>query len=146
MKSSFVEWIRRYGVAELVSLVLGVVLTAGSYLLVGSIIGSAFFGSVVETVSFYFVIAYREVRHRKRKERDSFGLISIVKLFRNLLVEFGPAEYLDTVVIRPFWFSLFPLFITNYSFAIFLATIVADISFYVPVICSYELRKKYLKG
>lgn len=138
------EWVHRYGLAEFLSFFIGVSLTALSFFAFGSIVGSAFFGSIVQTVVFYGVIMYRDVRHHSRGTRKRFSMSHALKMVRNLIVEFGPAEYLDTFLIRPFWFSLLPSLVPNYPFALFLGTIAADISYYLPVICAYELRKKYL--
>ena len=112
----------------------------------GSIVGSALFGSIVQTVVFYGVIVYRDVRYPPHRTRHRFSAWHFLNMARNLVVEFGPAEYLDTFLIRPFWFSVLPTLIPNYPFALFLGTIAADISYYLPVICAYELRKKYLSN
>ncbi|HLD05447.1 MAG TPA: hypothetical protein VJG90_07035 [Candidatus Nanoarchaeia archaeon] len=64
-------------------------------------------------------------------------------MFRNLIVEFGPVEYLDSFVLRPFWLAVMPTLISNYTFAIFIGTILADITYYVPTIFFYELRKRW---
>ncbi|HLC66314.1 MAG TPA: hypothetical protein VJK52_01605 [Candidatus Nanoarchaeia archaeon] len=138
------EWIGRYGIAELWSFAIGLVLTVLFYSAFQSIVGSAFVGSFVQTAVFYLVIAYRDVRERMLRDGKQFGLTSVWKLTRNMILEFGPAEYLDTFIIRPFLFSIFPLFVPLYPLAITLATVVADITYYLPVISTYEIRKKYL--
>ncbi len=62
-----------------------------------------------------------------------------------MVMEFGPAEYLDSFVIRPFFLAVLPSIIQNYSAAIFIGTLLADFIFYVPTIVSYEFRKKVFK-
>ena len=74
-----------------------------------------------------------------------YGFKDIYKNARDLMIEFGPGEIIDTVFARPAAMVLFPLLIPNYAFAILIASIVADLAFYTPTILAYELKKKYLK-
>lgn len=66
-------------------------------------------------------------------------------IFRNIVLEFGPAEYLDSFFVRPLYLSAFPYFIDNYTLAIFLGSIAANITYYIPTIVAYEVRKKVTK-
>jgi len=63
---------------------------------------------------------------------------------RNLVLEFGPGEYLDSFLIRPFYLAALPLVIADYALAIAAGTLLADVTYFVPVIFSYEARKKFL--
>ena len=51
---------------------------------------------------------------------------------------FGFAEYLDSFVIRPS--------AGNVALGLVLGKLIADVTFYVPTIFFYELRKKYIKN
>src|SRR3989344_4825138 len=143
LRRKLTEYVKRYGAAQLISLIAGVSLSPVAYSAVGTRVGAAFFGSMVETVVFYGVMVYRDVRQRMQRERKEFGVMSVLKVARNMVLEFGLGEYTDSLLIRPFLFSVFPLFISNYPVAIFVGTIVADVTYYLPVIGAYELRKKY---
>ena len=59
-----------------------------------------------------------------------------------VVIEFGPGEYLDTFIVRPFAMWFFPYIIGSLAIGIFLGKIVADIIFYIPTIIMYEIRKK----
>ena len=63
-----------------------------------------------------------------------------------MIVEFGPAEYLDSFLIRPLYLSLFPYLIDNYQIAILLGSIFAEITYFIPVVIFYEIRKKAFKN
>ncbi len=141
MKTKLLEWWRRYWLAELLSLIMAMVSSRIVYSSTHSLIISAFISTWLTNAVFYATIAYRDLHIRKHKP---LTLTNIAKTIRNIVLEFGPAEYLDSFVLRPFYLSFFPFIITNYSFAIFLGTIASDITFYIPTIFSYEMRKKYL--
>ncbi|PIZ95892.1 MAG: hypothetical protein COX81_00140 [Candidatus Magasanikbacteria bacterium CG_4_10_14_0_2_um_filter_37_12] len=93
---------------------------------------------------FYSIIVYKDLKSRKIKD---VGLSSLgfLKVLRNIIVEFGPAEYLDSFLLRPFYLTVFPYFISSYSLAILLASLTAEISYYIPTIISYEARKKIFR-
>ncbi|MFT7616336.1 MAG: hypothetical protein ACI8Y7_001167 [Candidatus Woesearchaeota archaeon] len=64
---------------------------------------------------------------------------------RNLLVEFGFSETLDSFIVRPFLMWFFQVWFGNVALGLLVGNILADVSFYIPTIISYELRKKHLK-
>ncbi len=70
---------------------------------------------------------------------------TLSKLVRNLLLEFGPAEYLDSFVIRPFYMYIFPKIFNNLVLGLIIGKFAADITFYIPTIISFELKNKFLK-
>jgi len=133
------EWLHRYALAEAVGIPCSILFAALAQNYHPAIIGYA--GSMGANVGFYSVIIVRDYSQRFKKE--GFSVRSLYKTTRNIIVEFGPAEYFDSFVIRPLVLALFPLFIPNFAFAIFLGNVAANITFYIPVIMSYELRKKY---
>ncbi|MBC8082980.1 MAG: hypothetical protein H7Z21_07190, partial [Hymenobacter sp.] len=64
---------------------------------------------------------------------------------RALAVEFGPAEVLDSLLIRPALLYYVPHWLGSFAAGILLAKLLADVTFYVPAILSYELSKKRLR-
>jgi hypothetical protein len=72
-------------------------------------------------------------------------LRSFFRDIRNIILEFGFSEILDSLFIRPFMMYIFPILIGNVELGIFAGKIAADIVFYVPTIFAYELRKKHLR-
>ena len=63
---------------------------------------------------------------------------------RSIAVEFGPAEAIDSVTIRPIALYLGPLVVGNTAVGFVLGSIVADIAFYAMTIFSYERFTKLL--
>ncbi len=128
------EWVKRYGTAEVIGLIFAVLGANVSFILTKNIILSAFIGTWTENIGFYGTIAYNDLKNKKNKP--------YLKQTLHMIIEFGPAEYIDSFLIRPLYLSFFPYIITNYSLAILVATILANITYYIPTIISYEIKKK----
>lgn len=144
MTGKIKEWIKRYGFAEVVGLVCALIFSNLSMFLFGNLILAAFITSLTENLGFYGTIIFRDLKEHKSKYKR-INLKSILRLSRNTIIEFGPAECLDGFVIRPFFLAVLPIYISNYSLAIFIGLILANITFYIPTIIAYESRKKLFK-
>jgi hypothetical protein len=83
----------------------------------------------------------------KRYDLESrrYNFVSFLKNIRNLAIEFGFSEALDTFVVAPFFMYTFPLLIGDVVIGTFVAKYLSDLVFYIPTIIAYELRKKHLK-
>jgi hypothetical protein len=128
-------WIKRYGLAEICGSVSAI---AGSLLvraLTGNEVLAAYGGAFGENVGYYGVIIARELRSGEGFRRCC----------RNLLVEFGPAELLDSGLIRPLAMGLGAHYLGQTT-GVIVGKIAADVTFYVPVIATYELRRYYAKS
>jgi hypothetical protein len=146
-KSKAVEWLKRYGIAEIISTVLSLFTAWVIMATSGERVISALAGSIVASISFYGVIAYNDVRnsireHRLADERYRFrsGLID----FRNLIIEFGPAELLDVFIARPFLMYIIPVLTGEFVLSTLAGKVLADIIFYLLAIVMYEIRKKHV--
>ena len=118
------------------------------FLLTQNRILSAYAGAIGDSICFYMVIFIKDtlasaMRHKSNNKK--YNILVLAKDTRNILIEFGPAEILDTLVIRPFLMYFFSLYAGNFAVGILLGKISADVVFYFPVVISYELRKKYVK-
>lgn len=138
----FREWWKRYWFAEVLSLFGGVLMASAVLHVSNNGIIAAFTSTWTQNIIFYGTIVWKDFASHRQ---GSSSTINFLRTFRNMILEFGPAEYLDSFVIRPLYLVLLPSFISNYALAIALGTILADITFYIPVTSSYELRKKYLR-
>jgi len=145
IKKKLKEWFNRYALAELIGIIFALVFSNFSMLLLGNIIVSGFTATWANSLGFYGIIINRDLRE-KRKRDKKLGMKDYLIQLRNTFIEFGPAEYLDSFLIRPFCLILFPYMISNYSLAIFIGTILADITYFIPTIISYEFRKKIFKN
>ena len=139
------EWIDRYLPAEIVGTIFAVLVAWIVFRQTGNHAAGAAAGTIAENIGFYGVISVREFyRHHKKLE----GVVSVreyLKVVRNLLVEFGPAELFDSFLVRPASMYTFSRAIDNYGLGVFVGKVVADVGFYGAAIIAYEFRKKYLK-
>lgn len=143
-KSKIKEWFNRYFLPSVLGIATAII--AGNIVkaISGNIILAAFIATWLDTIVFYGIIGYRDLKKRKNKEAK-LTFIGFLKVLRNMIIEFGPAEYLDTLLIRPFFLAILPYFMSNYSLAVLIGSICAEIIYYVPTIIMYELRKKVFK-
>jgi hypothetical protein len=138
------EWIKRWGYAELAGTFVAYI---SSYLIhkaTGSEIFAAIGATWGENLGFYGMMYLKDLR-KDRFEAfmagKEYGVKGRLKTIRNLFYEFGAAECLDTLVIRPSTMGFGTKFLGR-ELGVPIGKLTADISFYLPTIVSYELRKK----
>ncbi|MEV7629283.1 hypothetical protein [Actinoplanes sp. NPDC089786] len=90
-------------------------------------------GSVAETFGFYGVILGLEWRRAGRPTLRSL---------RSLLVEFGPAELIDTFVTRPLLLAAGPALFDDVSTGVVVGKVAADVLFYAFVMPSRRLHDR----
>jgi len=147
VKNKIKEWIRRYLLAEIFSTVLSLTTAWIIHRTTGDNVLAAFGGSAMASVSFYGIVAYNDIRKNlkhHRKQDLTYGLATYFKDLRNLIIEFGPAEILDVLAIRPFFMYLIPKLTGQFLLGVFIGKTIADVFFFVPAIVMYEVRKKHL--
>lgn len=143
LKTKLKAWMARYGPSEILAFIGA--LTGG---LAGDVL---FHNSVVTALTatwgenslFYGSLAIREYIAVQRKHNMSFSR-TILRVLRNLTLEFSASEYLDGLIIRPSAMYLLPKITGNLALGVILGKLSADLIFYVPTIISYELRTKLL--
>ena len=142
-KNKIKEWLERYSLPLILATLAAIIFASVSKFLTGNNIISGIFATLIDAIVFYGYIAIMDLR-RDNSERPK--LKKFLKQIRNMIVEFGPAEYLDSFLIKPLYLSSFPYFIDNYQIAILLGSIAAEFTYFLPVIILYELRKKVFKN
>ena len=143
MKANAGNWLRRFLPAEIAGTLTAVAASQIVYRSSGNPVAAAFAGSIGETLGFYTIIIIRDTLAETRKLRavgKKSGLITWLRLLKNILIDFGPAELLDSFLVRPSLMYLFPLWISNYSLGILAGKFASDAVFYIPVIITYEWR------
>jgi len=140
----FWEWLRRYVYPLIFATLAEIISAIFVYYLFRNLILSAVIATIAGNVIFYFTLAYRDIKQRKSEDKK-ITIISVFKVARNLIIEFGPAEYLDSYISRPFLLVICPMFITPYFLGATVGSIMAEIFYVVFVLSSYEFRKKLLK-
>jgi len=147
MKKKILEWLKRYLVADIISTILSL---GTAWLIMehsGDRVLAAFIGSGVASLSFYLLIAFSDVRKSIKTHKTkniSYNMKSFLIDFRNLIIEFGPAEILDVIAVRPFFMYLIPTLVGNFILGTFIGKTIADGIFFAIAIIMYELRKKHL--
>jgi len=141
------EWSWRYVPAEICG-TIGVISGASlAYFFTGNRIAAAYVGVIGENIGFYGVILWRDLRRRKlthEKAGKGFGVREFLKTIQHLFLEFGPAEALDSLLVRPFCLYWFSAWLPIFGVGIIVGKFVADIIFYIPVVIAYEMKKKLL--
>jgi len=148
MKTKIRDWSKRYIPAEIICTTTALVVSYLTFSLTGNYIATAYAGAISEGISYYSYIIARDINHSVKKRRTKnkkYTFKHFMKNIRNLIIEFGFSEFIDTAFVRPFLMYIFPIIFNNLPLGIFLGKIGADIIFYVPTIIAYELRKKHLK-
>ena len=141
LRNKIQEWSLRYFLPEITALAVMLIFALGMRYTTGSVFLVAILSPWIESLVYYSVIVIRDAK----KQRTSLSFNAWLRLIRNAFIEFGPAEYIDNMIIRPFYLWSFPQVIPQYALALFLASMAANVTFYIPTILSYELRKKYLR-
>jgi hypothetical protein len=133
-RQSFAAWRRRYGVAELVGTAALVLAALAIQRTTGSIVAAALAGSLAEAGWFYAVLLVRQSRVERKEARvGGFEARPVRELGRDLLFEFGAAERLDGLVLRPLCLGLGLWLIGGWP-GLLLGKLVADTLFYGPVL------------
>lgn len=130
----YVGWLRRYGLLEAAGTSGALVGAMVGWLATGQLIVGAIAGTVGENLGFYGFAALREARRHWRGLRRAPSPIrrrrTAKRTFRNLSLEFGPAEALDTVAVRPALLYLLPGITGEPITGFLIGKILADVVFY----------------
>lgn len=136
------EWVRRYLPCE----VAGTTCELGGAAITYGITESAAAAAVVATIGAsigYYAAAYvaaarASYRSRLASSRVSRAFAANGLALRSIAVEFGPAEVIDSLIIRPLAFYFGPILFGGMVAGWIFAKSVADVGFYGLAIFSYE--------
>ena len=130
------EWFARYAPAE-VGATLGALVVSSAVQPFGVAAATAFAGSIGDGLGFYAVLFVRDLRGRPRGPRGR----AVANTLRALVLEFGPAEVLDSFLVRPLAMYLGARWLGNATAGVVAGKVAADVVFYTLAILAYELRK-----
>lgn len=136
------RWLTRYGPSEVLGTVAAVGAAVSIHGLTGSALVAAYAGAVAENIVFYGIIFLREsIReaHRAGVRGRGFGSADLLPVARTLVLEFGVAETLDTLFVRPLFMGL-GLGMVGGNLGALAGKLLADVVFYGPVLAAYEWR------
>ncbi|HIH42361.1 TPA: hypothetical protein HA246_01825 [Candidatus Woesearchaeota archaeon] len=143
-KDKLIEWTKRYGIAEIVSIAATYVCSYIADALFENNMAVAYGATFGATAGFYGTMILKDIRNdylTARKDSQKYGVSGVLKTSKNLLIEFGAAEILDIAITRPAA-TVASIYLLGKGAGIIIGKVIADIAFYIPVIISYELRKK----
>jgi hypothetical protein len=133
------EWIGRYGWAELCG-------TLGSYTgffvtlwLSGSVIAASYGAALGENIGFYGCIGTRDYQ-RRRAQGAAISTSLFAAILKDMVTEFGVAELLDSLVVRP-GATFLAVTMFGQTAGVLIGKISADAVFYALAIGFYERRK-----
>jgi hypothetical protein len=149
-RQKLMEWVRRYLPCEIAGTVGELGGAAVAYLLTGSMAAAAITATVGASVGYYAAAytaavrwAYREYNVRPLARRI---LVANLFAFRSVAIEFGPAELIDGIAVRPLAYYLGPMIFDNLVAGWIFGKLVSDVGFYVLAVLSYERFKGVLAG
>lgn len=142
------EWLRRYVPAEVLATTLALAAAWAVYAHTHSYAAATAAGWVGEGIGFYgyFITLELLTNHKRYAQYPFLKRISLIiaAASTNLLVEFLPAELLDSFLIRPFLMFWVPQHIHPYPVGFLVGKFAADIIFYGMAIVGLETRKRFL--
>jgi hypothetical protein len=114
----------------------------------GSLAAAAVTATVGSSVAYYLPAYISAVRWAastapQRPWPARVGLSHLLAL-RSLTIEFGPAELVDSLVVRPMLIYAAPMMLNNVVLGWIVGGLLADVTFYICAICSYERFKGML--
>src|SRR5690242_322726 len=149
-RNKLIEWVRRYLPCEIAGTVGELGGAAVACLLTGSMAAAAITATVGASAGYYAAAYASAVRwaygeHRQRP-LGARVLIANMFAFRSVAIEFGPAEIIDSIAIRPLAYYVGPVLFDNVVGGWIFGKLVSDIGFYALAIVSYERFKGLLAG
>jgi hypothetical protein len=147
-RKRWLDWIRRYGPAE----VMGTAAALGGYwagqALTGSLVASAFAAALSESIGFYGVLLLRDMvrdAYAAGARRARYGPREIAGTWRNLLIGFGPIEVLDAIVLRPLCMGLGGRYLGP-RLGVIAGKVAADMVLYAAPMLTTEARLRRAAG
>ena len=146
-KRKAMEWIARYLPAEIIATIMAIIGARIAFNLTGSYAAAAVAGVATENVGYYGYFLTKEIlRHYRAHSQHSplrRSFLTAVKTIRDMLTEFGLAEFLYGFVFGPFFMYWGPQILSNFSLGILVGKLLADACFYSIAIVGYEIRKRW---
>src|SRR5882762_10258669 len=137
-------WLKRYLPAEIFGIIGALVGGTTINIFFHDATLTALAGTWGENIGYYGTIVFKDLKKQKEiHNKITFSIL--IKTVRNLFLEFGPGEYFDSLIIRPFAMYLFPKLLHNLALGFVVGKLAADITFYFPTIISYELKNRFFK-
>jgi hypothetical protein len=136
------SWLGRYGWPEVLGTVAAVGAATSVHSLTSSNLVSAYAGTAAECVVFYGIIFLRETirgAHQAGGRGATYGGTEVFRVLHGMMLEFGVAEALDSLLIRPLIMGQ-GMRLLGPGVGSLVGKLAADLVFYGPVLSIYEWR------
>lgn len=147
-KNRLFLWIKRYLPLEIAGTCMALTVAAVAQAASNNEILVAYAGTWGENLGFYGYAGLRELIQYNKSTSGESGIWRSLRMFfkaiRNILLEFGPSEILDSFVLRPFFMYIFQVLLGSFVLGIIIGKIAADVVFYLIAVIAYESRKRYM--
>ncbi|NWG21118.1 MAG: hypothetical protein HXY39_12450 [Chloroflexi bacterium] len=130
-------WLRRYLPAEIASLATLLCCAWAVMELSHNAALTALAATWAESLAYYGSMIIRELRSRPR-----LTPLTVLAVLRDIVLEFGLAELLDSMLIRPAALYLAISWLPHIGIAAIAGKLAADVIFYIPTIVSFELLRR----
>jgi hypothetical protein len=147
LRRRLATWVRRYLPAEIAGTLMALAGAWAAFAVSGDRTLAAVAGAWAENLGYYGTVGARDLlRARRAAVPDAAGAFTrlrpVLGVLAGLLVEFGPAEALDSLVVRPLAMVAATRVVPDLGAAVVLGKLAADLVFYVPTIAIFELRRR----
>ncbi|KGI69689.1 hypothetical protein MJO55_22200 [Mycolicibacterium rufum] len=136
------EWVRRYLPCEVAGTVGEFGAAALVYAATDSLAAAAVAASVGASGGYYAAAYLNALRwsHRDQAHRPALARLVVAALLalRSVAIEFGPAEVIDSIAVRPLAFYFGPALFGNVAAGWVFGKLVSDVAFYTCAVFSYE--------
>lgn len=135
-------WVARYGWSEVLGTVAAVGAATTVHRITQSNLLSAYVGTAAEFVVFYGIIFLRETirgAHTAGGRGATYGGGEMLRVLHGMMLEFGVAEALDSLLLRPMIMGQGMRLLGPGTGAL-VGKLLADVVFYGPVLSIYEWR------
>lgn len=141
-KIQFKEWFDRYKYAELAATTAALLGSQFSRIFDG--LTTAYLITFTEYFAFYGVIivmVYKQLSQKNKLVAQQNSITDLLRIVKNLILEFGYPALLDIIFVRPFCMYWLPIATGNALTGILAGKICADVVFYFLTIVNYEWMK-----
>ncbi len=142
------EWVLRYLPGEISGTTAAVLGAWGALMLSSSPAIAALAGTLFENAGFYGYHILREAYAQTKRERARHAPLRYFRVALRtigvVVTEFGPAEFFDSFLLRPFFLYIMPRLLGDFVLGIIVGKIAADIFFYAVTVGAYESRKRFM--
>ena len=141
LRTKVMEWVKRYLPCELAGWAGELGSGAAAYWLTGSLGVAVIAGTIGSSVGYYATAYGNSLRWSYRALPGTplrRVIVANFRAMRSIAVEFGPAEAIDSIVVRPLALYAGPFVFGSVAVGWIVGSVAADIAFYVLAIFSYE--------